>query len=340
MSQIASDVQSAATVPTGLCHVLTPNNPVKAEPAQNSPALTESMPIASIITTKLDEVATSSASAFAPVAASDLETALPKHSDRATPQIHAVNPVLSNKLCQGQLLLQGQLSRHSSQSPLVQPCIFSSTAGAANCAIDGDAKQRPMQGGSGLKSNTADQTVSDVTKKSKDPLRHGSRASSQLQDMAGKKNSKTALASPFSAPRGLNGLLLSRSCKRKSHQEPLQPTKPQMQATSITVDLTLSDDDFPASENLSEINKRIKGEMATNVNMDDVESLGLMVEQVNQNLKEKPISVTQLERLQSAIDNVAELRALQRSELTDVLKTIGQLETIQMIHVRKYLQCL
>ena len=312
---------------------------------QNSPALAKPLPIASAITTKLEEVPTTPASASASVATSDPQTSLPKPSNRASSHVKGVYPssqctsVLTNKLCQGQMLLQGQLFRQPVQALLVQPSTFSSRSGNASCAIGGDARQHPLPG---TKSHTytAEQTVADVATVSKEPTKGGSKACSQLQHEAGRKHSKMASAgtSPFSAPRGLNGLLLSRSCKRKSPSAALQPASSQMQAASTAIDLTYSEDDAPKSEGLSEGNKRIKKGLQTDANM-DAESVQIMVEQVNQNLKEKPISVTQLEKLQSVVDNVCELRLLQRSELTDVLKRIGQLETIQMIYVRRYLQC-
>ena len=69
------------------------------------------------------------------------------------------------------------------------------------------------------------------------------------------------------------------------------------------------------------------------------ESLAAMVQEVNTSLKGKPIGWAQLQRLQKVVASVSELRQLQPQELTDVLTSVGNLETIQLIHVRRYLYC-
>ena len=59
--------------------------------------------------------------------------------------------------------------------------------------------------------------------------------------------------------------------------------------------------------------------------------------EVNSSLKGKPIGLAQLQRLQKVVASVSELRQLQPQELTDVLTSVGNLETIQLINVRRYL---
>lgn len=104
-----------------------------------------------------------------------------------------------------------------------------------------------------------------------------------------------------------------------------------------TLDLTMSDDD--SAEKVLGNNKRIKAEAAEDApgRTDSAGSLALMVQEVNRSLAEKPITMEQLHRLQDAIDGVSELKALQPQELTHVLTSIGNLEVVQKIFVRKYL---
>ena len=67
------------------------------------------------------------------------------------------------------------------------------------------------------------------------------------------------------------------------------------------------------------------------------DSIALLVQVVNRNLKDKSISEDQLQQLQAAVDSVDELLSLDRTELNYVLKSIGRMDAFQMICVRKYL---
>ena len=143
------------------------------------------------------------------------------------------------------------------------------------------------------------------------------------------------LSSPgrLAAPQGLNGPLLSRSRKRKATAPPVPPAESQEAAT---IDLTMSDDDIP-DMNSNEDRQLEAAPQGAHGQLETHESLAVMVQVVNMDLKEKPILEEQLASLQDAVDSVSELKSLRRHELTDVLASVGKLKPIQMIRVRQYL---
>jgi len=67
------------------------------------------------------------------------------------------------------------------------------------------------------------------------------------------------------------------------------------------------------------------------------DSLVFMFKKVNCFLEDTAISQEQMRLLQGAVDNVDELKGLQRDHLTRVLKSIGKLEPFQRIAIRDYL---
>lgn len=158
-----------------------------------------------------------------------------------------------------------------------------------------------------------------------------------LQQLASQIN--TARSSPhcyLSKPKGMNGPLMSRPQKRKAVAAPVLSSTPS-QAATASIDLTMSDDDI--ADTISNNDKQT--EAAPQSALDPVsctKSLALMVQVVNTNLKEKPILEEQLQRLQNAVDSVSELESLEPQELTDVLRSVGKLNTIQMIRVRQHLR--
>lgn len=153
-----------------------------------------------------------------------------------------------------------------------------------------------------------------------------------LQQPASKVNiAKLSPLCCLAAPQGLNSPLLSR--KRKATVPPVPSPEPQ-QAGSI--DLTMSDDDI--ADTVSKKDRQIKVvPVGAPGPLDHPNSLAQMVQVANRNLEEMPILEEQLRSLQNAVDSVSELKSLQRQELTDVLKSIGKLQPIQMIRVRQYL---
>lgn len=147
----------------------------------------------------------------------------------------------------------------------------------------------------------------------------------------------TARSSPhchLSTPKGLNGPLMSRPQKRKAVATPVLSSTPS-QAATASIDLIMSDDDI--ADTISKNDKQV--EAAPQSALDPVsctKSRVLMVQVVNTNLK--PILEEQLQRLQNAADSVSELESLEPKELTDVLRSVGKLSTIQMIRVRQHLR--
>ena len=154
-----------------------------------------------------------------------------------------------------------------------------------------------------------------------------------VQQLASQVNT-ARLSSPrrLTAPQGLNGPLLSRSRKRKATAPPVPPPEPQEAAT---IDLTMSDDDIPDTN--SNEDRQLEAAPQGAHGLETHESLAVMVQVVNMDLKEKPILEEQLASLQDAVDSVSELKSLRRHELTDVLASVGKLKPIQMIRVRQYL---
>ena len=105
------------------------------------------------------------------------------------------------------------------------------------------------------------------------------------------------------------------------------------------IDLTISDND--TADTVAGNTKRTKAEPSEHArsHTDHADSLALMVQEVNERLTGKQITMEQLQRLQAAVDGVMELKALQSQpqELTHVLTSIGSLEVVQKIFVREYL---
>ena len=159
---------------------------------------------------------------------------------------------------------------------------------------------------------------------------------------------------PPVAPRGLNGPLLSHPRKRKTPDASF--TASQLQHRVPNKD---SSNSAVKSETIDRV-KRVKTETQAKrvasgpfdcVDLTQMElqpqqrvpssssqdSLVFMIKKVNCFLEDMAISQEQMRLLQGAVDNVDELKGLQRDHLTRVLKSIGKLEPFQRIAIRDYL---
>ena len=282
-----------------------------------------------------DKAAGGPSSAFADAQGLNCPQDLPRattYVKEVKPVVHAA-PTLTSKLCQAQALLQRHVFHPLAAQTSAQLCtsVDNNRDSPANCADGSQRLPSPAQAHATTSKQIGHPHDSGEAVNKSAPAAGVSGGCSQGQASQG-NTIRRALPGHL---RGLNGPLLSRSCKRKATPTPLPPLEPQQPAS---IDLTMSDDDI--ADIITATTKRIKAEPQEGVHGHTchADSLALMVQEVNMSLKEKPISKDQLQRLQDAVDSVGELQTLNRQELTDVLTSIGMLESIQKIHVRQYLQ--
>ncbi len=192
----------------------------------------------------------------------------------------------------------------------------------------------------------------ETTKDSR-PLQSISTAPPKWQAVTGSQLQAPSLHPPM-APRGLNGPLLSHPRKRKT---------PDAAFTASQLQHRLPSKDSFGSAVKSEIIDRVKrvktetqAERAMSASFDCVDltqrelqlqhrvssssspdSLDVMFKKVNCFLQDEAISQEQMRLLQGAVDHVDELRGLERDRLTRVLKSIGKLDSFQIIAIRNYL---
>ena len=164
----------------------------------------------------------------------------------------------------------------------------------------------------------------------------------QFQGLASTTSStaKSLSHDPSAAPRGLNGPLLSHPRKRKTPDSAVRASH--LQDRSTGHGKAAPEPQFTVVLGPADSVKRVKvGTQATAPEQSkppaSQDSLAVMVETVNRSVSGKAVSQEQLRQLQDAVDGVDELLSLERMQLTNVLKSVGNMEYEQMIMVRKYL---
>lgn len=282
---------------------------------------------------RLGKAVPGSSSAFA---APNPTADFPEDLHTATPDVKQTKPavqsasVLNSRPCQGQALLKRNIFHPPFFQPLAQLCTKAggNTDSAASCAA-----------GNQHAGSSAGASVTTLNKKIVTPSNSGQVQTSAPADSVPARRlqgqacqcgtANRALPGDLPTPRGLNGLLLSRSQKRKATHVHV----PSSESQAVTVDLTISDDD-------SAVTKRAKAEPLEHAHdhTDHADSLELMVQEVNRRLAGNPITMEQLQKLQNAVECVSELKVLQFQELTHVLTSVGSLGPYQKIFVRQYLE--
>lgn len=313
--------------------------------SEELPALADSVGTAPAASAQLNKAVAPASSSFAARGRPEGVADCPEDTHTATPHVKDTKPAAQSasalviRHCQGQLFLQRKIFHPPCSQTSNQ--LYTGVGGSTDSPVTSAGGKEHVHSPEGANVTTSKQSVT-LSGSGEAVHRSASAAgvpAGSLQEASQWRTAKRALPEDLPAPKGLNGLLLSQSRKRSQKRRATTPV-PSPASQAAPVDLTMSDDDIVDS--YAGNTKRIKSESREHVHghSDRPGSLALMVQMVNRRLAETKITVDQLQRLQDAVDDVSELKALQPQELTHVLTSVGGLEIYQKIFVREYLNSL
>lgn len=281
---------------------------------------------------RLDQAVAGSSSPVAAVAAPAPQASCPGNSPAATADVKVAKPAVQS----ASMSAAGPSNQTLLHRQIFRPPFSQTSAQCTRAGGTGDISAACAAGGQHLHSPAHANVATSKQNVTPSDLRQAVHPSAPAIDVSVKaepgqaSEGGTANRPLPGVLAGLDKVLLSRSQKRKATLS----LKPEAEP----IDLTMSDDN--SADRVSGGAKRVKAELQEHVHgrTDHADSLAFMVQELNnRDLKQKPISMKQLQNLQAAVDGVTELKALQPQELTHVLTSVGKMKPVQKIFVRQFL---